>query len=554
MPQECGVSTGTRTHQGTLELAGRIGRKSCKILIDSGSTGNYISTQVCTAHGIKIENDKYPDRLTVADGTTIKTDGKVQIQFKCGGYKGIVQAKVFPGLQKPMILGIPWLQKENPHIDWTQGTVVVKFRHEWIQLPLSGRKQVPSEETVAMVSAKQISRLFKRKQATKAFIGFVRKVEESTEHKEESLSNLSSTQLLREDVPESIKAILKEYKDVFPDDLPVGLPPKRQGHEFKIDLEDNNPPVHRPLYKLSPLELQEAKTQIEYLLEHNFIRPSDSPYGAPILFVPKKDGGLRFCVDYRWLNKKTVRNRYPLPLPEEMFDRLGGAKVFSKIDLKSGYWQIPVRDGDVHKTAFKTRWGLYEYLVMPFGVTNAPAQFMHMMNDLLGDYLDRFVLVFLDDILIYSVNLDQHHEHVRKVLAVLRKHRLFAKASKCEFVKDSIEFLGQQICGGGMAPTEAKLRAIRDWATPQNVHDVRSFLGFANYYRRFIRNYADIAGPLTDLTKKGVAWQWGPYQRQAFQALKDAYCSAPILLFPDPALPYTVSTDASKTAGGGVLL
>lgn len=138
VPQECGVSTGTRTHQGTLELAGRIGRKSCKILIDSGSTGNYISTQVCTAHGIKIEKDKYPDRLTVADGTTIKTDGKVQIQFKCGGYKGIVQAKVFPGLQKPMSLGIPWLQKENPHIDWTQGTVVVKFRHGWIQLPLSG--------------------------------------------------------------------------------------------------------------------------------------------------------------------------------------------------------------------------------------------------------------------------------------------------------------------------------------------------------------------------------------------------------------------------------
>ena len=237
-----------------------------------------------------------------------------------------------------------------------------------------------------------------------------------------------------------------------------------------------------------------------------------------------------------------------------MFDRLGGAKVFSKIDLKSGYWQIPVRKGDEYKTAFKTRWGLYEYLVMPFGVTNAPAQFMNMMNDLLGDYLDKFVLVFLDDILIYSANLEDHLEHLRKTLSVMRKYRLYAKASKCEFVTTTIEFLGQRVCGGGISLTEAKLAAIRNWATPQNVRDVRSFLGFANYYRRFIKNFAGIASPLTDLTKKGMPWQWGPYQRQAFQAVKDAYCNAPILLFPDPKLPYTVSTDASGEATGGALL
>ena len=152
------------------------------------------------------------------------------------------------------------------------------------------------------------------------------------------------------------------------------------------------------------------------MLEHGFIRPSDSPYGALVLFAPKKDGRLRFCIDYRWLNKKTVKNRYSLPLPKEMFDRLGNAKVFSKIDLKSVYWHIPVRPGDVHKTAFKTQWGLYEYLVMPFGLTNAPTQFMSMMNDLLGDYLDQFVLIFLDDILIYSVNVQERAEHLRKVL------------------------------------------------------------------------------------------------------------------------------------------
>jgi hypothetical protein len=393
----------------------------------------------------------------------------------------MVQAKVFPGLQKNMILGIPWLTKENPHINWTIGTVVVKQDQQWIQLPLAQTRGGSSADSVAMVSARQMSKMLKKKQVAHAFIGFIRKVEEV--EAVESNSDLDSAHLQRKDLPDAVKAVLKEFEDVFPEDLPIGRPPVRKGHEFKIELEDDVPPVHRPLYKLSPLELQEARKQIEYLLEHKFIRPSESPYGAPVLFAPKKDGSLRFCIDYRWLNKKTVRNQYPLPLPEEMFDRLGGAKVFSKIDLKSGYWQIPVREGDIQKTAFKTRWGLYEYLVMPFGVTNAPAQFMNMMNDLLGAFLDRFVLVFLDDILVYSANIDQHAEHLRRVLLKLREHRLYAKASKCEFVKDSIEFLGQQISAGGMTPTEAKLKAIRDWATPQNVHDVRSFLGFANYYR-----------------------------------------------------------------------
>ena len=218
------------------------------------------------------------------------------------------------------------------------------------------------------------------------------------------------------------------------------------------------------------------------MLKHGFVRPSDSPYGAPVLFIPKKDGSVQFCIDYCWLNKKTVKNRYPLPLPEEMFDRVGSTRVFNQIDLRSGYWQMPVKPGDVYKTAFKTRWRLYEFLVLPFGVTNAPAQFVNMMNDLLGEYLDKFVLVFLDDVLIYSANPQNHADHLRKKLRKLKEHQLFAKASKCEILKTSIEFLGQQICRGGMTLTEAKLKAVRDWATPQDIKGVRSFLGFANYY------------------------------------------------------------------------
>ena len=186
---------------------------------------------------------------------------------------------------------------------------------------------------------------------------------------------------------------------------------------------------------------------------------------------------------------------------------------------------MPVKPRDVHKTAFKTRWGLYEFLVMPFGVTNAPAQFMNMMNTLLGEYLDKFVLIFLDDVLIYSANPQDHAEHLRKVLGKLREHKLYAKASTCEMLKTSVEFLGQQISKGGMTPTEAKLKAVRDWATPEDVKGVRSFLGFANYYRRFVQNFAAIVDPLTSLTRKDVEWQWGPYQRRAFQQLKKKLCA-----------------------------
>ena len=551
-----GVDSSSRTpKRRTLELAARIGRRPMRVLVDSGSTGNYIDARECTERRIKIEAEDRSEELKMADGTVVKTEGRVQFILKCGGYRGQISARVFPNMNKPMILGIPWLSKENPHIDWTQATVVVNKDHRWISLPLAKPLQSNPVHLANEISANQANQMLKSKEVERAFLGIIRLVEEESkgmDAPEESVT--TQTPKWDQALPSSIRAVLEEFDDVFPQDLPLGLPPVREGHEFKIDLEDEVPPVHRPLYKMSPLELEEAKKQIESMLEHGFIRPSDSPYGAPVLFVPKKDGSLRFCIDYRWLNKKTVKNRYPLPLPEELFDRLGSAKVFSKIDLRSGYWQMPVKPGDVHKTAFKTRWGLYEFLVMPFGVTNAPAQFMNMMNALLGEYLDKFVLVFLDDVLIYSANPQDHAEHLRKVLGKLREHKLFAKASKCEMLKTSVEFLGQQISRGGMTPTEAKLKAVRDWATPEDVKGVRSFLGFANYYRRFVQNFAAIADPLTSLTRKDVEWQWGPYQRRAFQQLKEALCAAPVLLFPDPKLPYTVVTDASGTAAGGVLM
>ena len=350
--------------------------------------------------------------------------------------------------------------------------------------------------------------MLKRKEVERAFMEIIRLVQQESKGMDAPKES-TTTQKPKWDqaLPSSIRVVLEEFDDVFPQDLPLGLPPMREGHEFKIDLEDEVPLAHRPLYKMSPLELEEAKKQIKSMLEHGFIRPSDPPYGAPVLFIPKKDGSLRFRIDYRRLNKKRVKNRYPLPLPEELFAGLGSAKVFNKIDLRSGFWQMPVKPGDVHKTAFKMRWGLSEFLVMPFGVTNALAQFMTMMNALLDEYLDKFVLVFLDDVLIYSANPQDHAEHLWKVLGKLRQHKLYAKASKCEILKTSVEFLGQQICRGGMMPTEAKLKAVRYWAFPEDVKCVRSFLGFANYYRRFVQNFATITNTLTSLMRKDVEWQ-----------------------------------------------
>ena len=229
-----------------------------------------------------------------------------------------------------------------------------------------------------------------------------------------------------DDVP-----IACEFPDVFPEELP-GLPPDRE-IEFCIDVVPGTAPISLPPYRMAPAELKELKEQLQDLLDKGFVRPSTSPWGAPVLFVKKKDGSLRLCIDYRQLNKVTIRNKYPLPRIDDLFDQLQGASCFSKIDLRSGYHQLRIRHEDVPKTAFRTRYGHYEFLVMSFGLTNAPAAFMDLMNRVFKPFLDRFVIVFIDDILVYSRSKEEHVEHLRIVLQTLREHQLYAKFSKCEF-------------------------------------------------------------------------------------------------------------------------
>ena len=293
---------------------------------------------------------------------------------------------------------------------------------------------------------------------------------------------------------------------VFPADI-TSLPPERE-IEFSIDLIPGAEPVSVAPYRMSPLELKELKSQLEDLIQKHFIRPSVSPWGAPVLLVKKKDGSMRLCIDYRQLNKVTIKNKYPLPRIDDLLDQLKGACVFSKIDLRSGYHQIRIKSSDVSKTAFRTRYGHYEFLVMPFGVSNAPAVFMDYMNRIFQPYLDQFVIIFIDDILIYSKNPQEHAQHLRIVLDILREKQLFAKFSKCEFWLSEVKFLGHVISQGGVAVDQSKVEAVQNWARPKNVSEVRSFLGLAGYYRRFIMKFSQIALPLTRLTRKEVPFVW----------------------------------------------
>lgn len=346
--------------------------------------------------------------------------------------------------------------------------------------------------------------------------------------------------------------LLQQYSDVFPEELPAGLPPSREV-DHRIELLPGAVPPSRPTYRLSASELAELKKQLEELLAAGFIQHSKSPFGAPILFVKKKDGSMRMCVDYRALNNLTIKNSYPLPRVDELFDRLQGARYFSKIDLRSGYHQIRIATEDVPKTAFRTRYGHFEFLVLPFGLTNAPATFMHLMHQTFRPYLDRFVLVFLDDILIYSKTLEEHTRHVQQVLELLRTEKLYAKLSKCEFFRTEVEFLGHHVGRDGIRMMEDKVQAVRDWPPAKRVTDVRAFLGTAGYYRRFIKDFSKISAPLTELTKESVKFEWGPEQQKAFDTLKQAIATGPVLVLPDPTLPFTVHVDASGYAVGAVL-
>ena len=287
------------------------------------------------------------------------------------------------------------------------------------------------------------------------------------------LASLTLEDEVRQDM--SLPRVVCEYEDVFPDEL-LGLPPPRDV-DFRIELHPGTSPISKTLHRMAPVELQELKVQIQELLGKGFIRPSTSPWGAQVLFAKNKDKTLRLCIDYKQLNRVTIKNRYPLPRIDDLFDLLRGARVYSKIDLRTGYHQLRVREADIPKTTFRTWYGHFEFTVIPFGLTNAPATFMSLMNRVFQPYFDQFVVVFVDDILIYSQSEVEHEDHLRIVLQFLRDHQLYAKFSKCEFWLAEVGFLGHVVSASCMLVDPRKVEAVMSWERPKSIFEIRSFLG-----------------------------------------------------------------------------
>ncbi|KAJ0943969.1 putative nucleotidyltransferase, Ribonuclease H [Helianthus annuus] len=498
-----------------------------RVLFDSGADKSFVDQKFCQLLNMPIKTLDVKYEVELADGTietvsTILEGCEISIRnhsfplsllpFKLAGFD--------------IVLGMDWLSHNQAQIICGKRQIVLKTP-SGESLTIRGDTHYGLPKDVSMLKA---SRCLNRG----CVIYMAQVIIEEPKPK-------------IEDLP-----VISEYPEVFPEELP-GLPPDRQV-EFRIDIIPGAAPIARAHYRLAPTEMKELRTQLDELLAKGFIRPSSSPWGAPVLFVKKKDGSMRLCIDYRELNKVTIKNRYPLPRIDDLFDQLQGASYFSKIDLRSGYHQLRVRDEDVHKTAFRTRYGHYEFLVMPFGLTNAPAAFMDLMNRVCKPYLDKFVIVFIDDILIYSKNQDDHEKHLRCILELLQREKLYAKFSKCEFWLREVQFLGHVVSERGIQVDPAKVEAVMNWQEPKTPTEIRSFLGLAGYYRRFIENFSRIAAPLTSLTKKKEKYIWGPKQQESFEILKQKLSNAPVLTLPEGTDEFVVYCDASHTGMGCVLM
>ncbi|KAK8647250.1 hypothetical protein V6N13_120998 [Hibiscus sabdariffa] len=497
-------------------------------LLDNGSTHSYISSTASRDLQIPVEpTDK---ALTVMSlvGQSVTVD---RVYRRC---PLMVQEETFPAdlMELPLeefdlILGMDGLSEHRVFLDCESKIASLKTPDDRTVI-LVGERRGYLSNVVSVLTADRMIR-----KGYEVFLATILNTKGS-------LSQIEEIQTVR------------EFPDVFPEELP-GLPPDRDV-EFEIETYPGSAPVSMAPYRMAPKELKELKVQLQELLDRGFIRSSSSPWGAPVLFVKKKDGSLRLCIDYQKLNKLTVKNKYPLPRIDDLFDQFRGATVFSKIDLRSGYYQLMVKDSDVAKTAIRTRYGHYEFLVMPFGLTNALAAFMDMMSLVFRPYLDQFVVVFIDDILIYSRSEAEHVEHLRIVLQALRDHRLYAKLSKCEFWLKKVTFLGHVVSAEGIQVDPSKIEAIVSWKQPKNVSEIRSFLGLAGYYRRFVEGFSIIAAPLTKLLRKDVPFVWTEAQQTSFEKLKEALTQALVLVQPESGKDFAVYSDASHSGLGCVLM
>lgn len=505
-----------------------INNRYASVLFDSGADKSFVSLEfeplLCTPRTILNEHFT----VEVANGKYISLNAVIpECTLDFSGQKFPVNLIPMELGSFDIIVGMDWLSKNHAEIVCSE---------KFIRIPLANGQSLRIYGETRSKNLSLMSCTQARSYLRKEYLAFLANVVE-TKTKEKKIEDIS---------------IVRDFPDVFPEDV-SGLPPVRE-LEFRIDLVPEATPIAKSPYRLAPTEMRELASQLQELSDKGFIRPSTSPWGAPVLFVKKKDGSFRMCIDYRELNKLTIKNRYPLPRIDDLLDQLQGASFFSKIDLRSGYHQLRVREEDIPKTAFRTRYGHYEFTVMPFGLTNAPAAFMDLMNRVFKPYLDLFVIVFIDDILIYSKTKVEHERHLRLTLQALQGNQLYAKLTKCEFWLKEVHFLGHVVNDKGILVDPSKVEAVKNWRTPRTPTEIRSFLGLAGYYRRFIPNFSKIALPLTTLTCKGKPFDWGFKQEDAFQNLKQRLCDAPILTLPEGSEDFVVYCDASNLGLGCVLM
>ncbi|CAJ0955438.1 unnamed protein product [Ranitomeya imitator] len=474
---------------------------SVMAFVDSGAALNLMDLEYARRCGFFLEPLQYPIPLRGIDATPLaKNKPQYWTQLTmcmAPAHQEDILFLVLHNLHDVVVLGLPWLQVHNPVLDWKSMSV-----SSWDCQGVHG--DVPF------------------------------------------LSISSST-------PSEVPEFLSDYRDVFDEPKSSALPPHRDC-DCAIDLIPGSKFPKGRLFNLSVPEHAAMRSYVKESLEKGHIRPSSSPLGAGFFFVAKKDGSLRPCIDYRLLNKITVKFQYPLPLLSDLFARIKGASWFTKIDLRGAYNLVRIKQGDEWKTAFNTPEGHFEYLVMPFGLSNAPSVFQSFMHDIFREYLDKFLIVYLDDILVFSDDWESHVKQVRMVFQVLRANSLFVKGSKCLFGVQKVSFLGFIFSPSAIEMDPVKVQAIYDWAQPTSLKSLQKFLGFANFYRRFINNFSSIAKPLTDLTKKGAdVVNWPSAAVEAFQELKRRFSSAPVLCQPDVSLPFQVEVDASEIGAGAVL-
>lgn len=479
-----------------------------RALVDSGASHDFIARRVATQLGTQVTTGS---RVTVkfADGRSLWTDLEVVTVCLHLGQRTreLRTFVVLEQLQYDVILGQPWLQEVEPIINWRQGHVSLPM--ETINCTQSPNQQF-HDCGISIKPAVEVG---------------------SSE----------------------CRTIVQEFSDVFPSELPLQLPPHRS-YDHHIQLKSTEEPARRQVYRLSCTEKRSLKEEVDKLLKAGFLRPSKSPYGAPVFLIPKKQGGHRLVCDWRQLNELTIKNRTQLPRIDELIDELQQAKIFSQLDLHSGYHQIRMADVDIPKTAIVTPFGHFEWTVMGFGLTNAPATFQSAMTDILAPFIGKFVVIYLDDILIYSKSPAEHTEHLRAILEALRRHQFFAKPEKCRIGVNQVTFLGFVIKNGTVSTDPAKVEAIKKFERPRSITEARAFLGLANVVRDFIPNFADLTAPLTALTSPRTPFHWTAAAQKAFIMLKDEISRCSELYLPDLTMPFILQCDASNVALGAVLL